>query len=293
MTNVLRLAIVDPDDSKRESVKSMLLGMDMIWLEAECSRYEFFSDVVAQTNPDIGLVALDDDPDRALELVTRLSENVAQLRRAGYKFVARRATDPSRDARRSEGVPHAADADRRSAGRLGTHQRAPQWIGREPHPRKPGRSRGRLAGRRGHYQPRCESGLRAGAERKEHGSAGRYGPLPGRRRRLPGRDPRLHPGRRVPERHAVGLQPLKAIAHEAFFGRLSAAASRSVGRLRADHARRSAPRNRPVEGDLHAPGSGPQQGLQPLGHGGLGDGQPHPAGDAVGPALPAERGAAD
>src|SRR5271165_579173 len=75
MTNVLRLAIVDPDDTKRESVKSMLLGMDMIWLEAECSRYEFFADVVAQTNPDIGLVALDTDPDRALELVTRLSEN--------------------------------------------------------------------------------------------------------------------------------------------------------------------------------------------------------------------------
>ena len=46
MTNVLRLVIVDPDDSKRESLKSMLLGMDMIWLEAECSRYEFFADVV-------------------------------------------------------------------------------------------------------------------------------------------------------------------------------------------------------------------------------------------------------
>ncbi len=75
MTNVLRLAIVDPDDSKRESVKSMLLGMDMIWLEAECSRYEFFADVVAQTNPDIGLVALDSDPDRALELVGRLAES--------------------------------------------------------------------------------------------------------------------------------------------------------------------------------------------------------------------------
>lgn len=75
MTNVLRLAIVDPDDSKRESLKNMLLGMEMIWLEAECSRYEFFADVVAQTNPDIGLVALDADPDKALELVTRLGEN--------------------------------------------------------------------------------------------------------------------------------------------------------------------------------------------------------------------------
>ena len=71
MSNVLRLAIVDPDDSKRESLKIMLLGMDMIWLEAECSRYEFFTDVVAQTNPDIGLVAMDADPDKALDLVAR------------------------------------------------------------------------------------------------------------------------------------------------------------------------------------------------------------------------------
>ncbi len=74
MSNVLRLAIVDPDDAKRDSLKNMLLGMDMIWLEAESSRYEFFSDVVAQTNPDIGLVAIDGDPDKALDLVTRLGE---------------------------------------------------------------------------------------------------------------------------------------------------------------------------------------------------------------------------
>jgi len=74
MSNVLRLAIVDPNDSSRDALKTMLLGMEMIWLEAECSRYEFFADVVAQTNPDIGMVAVDDDPERALELVTRLSE---------------------------------------------------------------------------------------------------------------------------------------------------------------------------------------------------------------------------
>ena len=72
MSNVLRLAIVDPNDSQRDALKSMLLGMDMIWLEAECSRYEFFADVVAQTNPDIGLVAIDTDPQKALELVGRL-----------------------------------------------------------------------------------------------------------------------------------------------------------------------------------------------------------------------------
>jgi pilus assembly protein CpaE len=74
MSNVLRLAIVDPNDSARESLKGMLLGMEMIWLEAECSRYEFFADVVAQTNPDIGLVAMDRDPAKALELVAKLGQ---------------------------------------------------------------------------------------------------------------------------------------------------------------------------------------------------------------------------
>jgi len=73
MSNVLRLAIVDPNDAQRESLKGLLLGMDTIWLEAECSRYEFFGDVVAQTHPDIGLVAIDSDPQKGLELVRKLT----------------------------------------------------------------------------------------------------------------------------------------------------------------------------------------------------------------------------
>lgn len=78
MSNVLRLAIVDPDDSKREAIKTMLLDMDMLWLEAECSRYEFFGDVVAQTSPDIGLISLDSDPNKALQLVEELSESAPE-----------------------------------------------------------------------------------------------------------------------------------------------------------------------------------------------------------------------
>ena len=75
MSNVLRLAIVDPSDATRDALKSALLGMDLVWLEAECSRYEFFADVVAQTHPDIGIVALDKDPEKGLQLVTQLHEN--------------------------------------------------------------------------------------------------------------------------------------------------------------------------------------------------------------------------
>ena len=72
MTNVLRIALVDPNDDTRESLKSMLLGMDTVWLEADCSRYEFFPDVIEQTAPDVGVVSLDSDNDKAIRLVERL-----------------------------------------------------------------------------------------------------------------------------------------------------------------------------------------------------------------------------
>src|SRR3954463_11481075 len=75
MSNVLRLAIVDPKDTTRDALKSTLLGMDSVWLEAECSRYEFFADVVGQTHPDIGVVVLDQDPDKAIRLVSQLHDS--------------------------------------------------------------------------------------------------------------------------------------------------------------------------------------------------------------------------
>ena len=72
MSNVLRLAVVDPKDESRERLKAMLLGMDIVWLEAECSRYEFFPDVIAQSKPDVGVVSLDADSDKAISLLDRL-----------------------------------------------------------------------------------------------------------------------------------------------------------------------------------------------------------------------------
>ena len=75
MSNVIRLAIVDPKDATRETLKSMLLGMDMVWLEAECSRYEFFADVVGQTHPEIGVIAIDHDAEKAVQLIQDLQHS--------------------------------------------------------------------------------------------------------------------------------------------------------------------------------------------------------------------------
>ena len=73
MRSVVRLAIVDPNDASRAALKHLLLGIDMVWLEADCSRYEFFADVLGQTQPDIALINLDSDPPKALALVARIA----------------------------------------------------------------------------------------------------------------------------------------------------------------------------------------------------------------------------
>jgi pilus assembly protein CpaE len=78
MGSVLRIAVVDPKDSTRDALKSMLLGLDSVWLEAECSRYEFFGDVVGQTTPDVGFVALDSNPDKALDLIASLAKSAPE-----------------------------------------------------------------------------------------------------------------------------------------------------------------------------------------------------------------------
>jgi pilus assembly protein CpaE len=74
MSNVLRLAIVDPSDNSRTQLKNMLLGMDIVWLEAECSRYEFFADVISQTKPDIGVIAIDSSPEKGLKLLEEVRD---------------------------------------------------------------------------------------------------------------------------------------------------------------------------------------------------------------------------
>ena len=76
MKSVVRLAIVDPNDITRSSLKNLLLGIDSVWLEADSARYEFFADVVTQTQPDIALISLDADANKGLALVARVSQEL-------------------------------------------------------------------------------------------------------------------------------------------------------------------------------------------------------------------------
>lgn len=74
MNNVVRLSIVDPNDVTRHTIKSLMLGIDRVWLEAECSRYEFFIDVINQTHPDMAIVVLDSNPAAALAIIAEVTQ---------------------------------------------------------------------------------------------------------------------------------------------------------------------------------------------------------------------------
>src|SRR5262245_48758593 len=68
-----RIAIVDPTESTRESLRTLILGIDFVWREAECARYEYFFEVIQQSMPDVAIVALDANKDRALQMIGQLS----------------------------------------------------------------------------------------------------------------------------------------------------------------------------------------------------------------------------
>ncbi len=76
---MLRIAIADPVDSTREPLRSLLLGVDFVFLEAESNRYEFFGDVIKESPPDLAIVNLDADKQKAQNLVTQLAHDHPRL----------------------------------------------------------------------------------------------------------------------------------------------------------------------------------------------------------------------
>jgi pilus assembly protein CpaE len=79
MRDVQRIAIVDPSDATREALRNVLLGMESIWLEAECARYEFFLEVISQSIPDVAVVSLDSDQTKAIQLISQLNSELPEV----------------------------------------------------------------------------------------------------------------------------------------------------------------------------------------------------------------------
>jgi pilus assembly protein CpaE len=79
MASSLRLSICDPNEKTREHLKKYLVGLDRIWLEADCSRYEFFEEVVKQTSPDAVIINIDQNEPVALALIQSLRTQSAGM----------------------------------------------------------------------------------------------------------------------------------------------------------------------------------------------------------------------
>ena len=75
MSGTLRISICDPNEITRDNLKKYLIGMDTVWLEADCPRYEMFIEILEQTNPDVALVDIDDDEKAALDLVEKIAKS--------------------------------------------------------------------------------------------------------------------------------------------------------------------------------------------------------------------------
>ena len=73
MSGTLRISICDPNETSRDNLKKYLIGMEKVWLEADCSRYEFFLEIVQQTTPDVAIIDLDSDDQKALGLIENMT----------------------------------------------------------------------------------------------------------------------------------------------------------------------------------------------------------------------------
>ncbi len=78
--NLLRLVILDPSEKGREGLRNQFLGIPWIWLQAECTKYEFLQEVIAnQPSPHIVVIAIDSDLDKACSAISRLANEMPSV----------------------------------------------------------------------------------------------------------------------------------------------------------------------------------------------------------------------
>lgn len=78
--NLLRLVIMNPPDKGHEALRSMFTQIPYIWLQAECTKYEFLQEVIAnQTAPHVVVVAIDADLEKACKAIAKLSQEMPEV----------------------------------------------------------------------------------------------------------------------------------------------------------------------------------------------------------------------
>jgi pilus assembly protein CpaE len=78
--NLLRLVIMNPPDKGNEALRSMFTQIPYVWLQAECTKYEFLQEVIAnQTAPHVVVVAIDADLEKACKAIERLAQEMPDV----------------------------------------------------------------------------------------------------------------------------------------------------------------------------------------------------------------------
>jgi len=78
--NLLRLVIMNPPDKGHEALRSMFTQIPYVWLQAECTKYEFLQEVIAnQTAPHVVVVAIDADLEKACKAIERLAQEMPDV----------------------------------------------------------------------------------------------------------------------------------------------------------------------------------------------------------------------
>jgi pilus assembly protein CpaE len=74
------LVILDPVERSRETLRSQFLGLPWIWLQAECTKYDFLQEVLHnQELPHIVVVSIDADLEKACMAISRLNQEMPQV----------------------------------------------------------------------------------------------------------------------------------------------------------------------------------------------------------------------
>jgi len=80
MSSLLHVAIVDSVDETREVLQREIAACtDLAWLEADCQRYEVFTEVVQAHEPHVAMISVDGDPAVAVPLIHDLSVKFPRL----------------------------------------------------------------------------------------------------------------------------------------------------------------------------------------------------------------------
>lgn len=72
MRDVIRVVLVDPNDESRQTLQRLLGSMGSVWIAEVLPSYQVAASRIVEIAPDLCLVALDFEPNQAIELITGL-----------------------------------------------------------------------------------------------------------------------------------------------------------------------------------------------------------------------------